>query len=933
MKKSTRTKRGSKAKLIVAIAILVISSLFVFLNGFYIDILWFKEVGFLQVFFKALVTQASLGVPLFIVLLIVMSIYFKLLSKIGSSKRQSVQVTKSAKFLKGKAPYFLSLLVSLILSTYITSGIWDKYLEFANRVDFGNVDPVFGKDISFFIFELPFYSALLTSIGVIVFVLLVSTLLYSFLLITEQQANVRPQSENENIDLSNFIDPKAMIKTTASIFKKQVSIFGAIFLVIFAISTYLSRYNILYSQAGISYGASYVDVNIKLPFLTILSILFLVSAILLLIFVHMNKIKPLLICTAAMIGFILIGGLAQVLIQNYVVAPNEFSKEKEYLEHHIQSTLDAYNLNDVEIVEFDVNDNITADDIKENASTIQNIPINDYGPTLDVYNSLQSIRTYYQFNDVDVDRYMIDGEYRQVFISAREMNTHNLVDTAKTWINTYLKYTHGFGVAISPVNEVSNSGQPMLIAKDIPTISDYPEIEIDEPRIYFGESTDDYAVVKTKSGEFDYPLGNDNVSNNYDGTAGIKMSLLNKLSFSLKYGTTKFLFSNDITKDSMILINRSVAERTEKVAPFLDYDDPYIVVSEGKLYWMIDAMTTSTKYPYAQPFTEMGHNYIRNSIKVVVDAYNGDITYYIVDENDPLAEVYSNIYPDLFKSIDEMPTVLKEHMRYSETMFNVQSALYSTYHMTNANTYYNREDVWDIASQLYGITSDAVNVKPAYLVMQLPNRDKEEFMMMVPFTPRDKDNMVAWMTSICDGEDYGKLMIYKFSKSSLLYGPMQMEQRIDQNTEISQQFTLLGQQGSQVSRGNMLTIPVNNSILYVEPIYIQANSGENSLPEMKRVIVCYDDAIVMESTLEEGLAKIFGSGNESEDPDTELNPEVDPDTTPSVNPEIGTMSDSELLALANKTYNDAITAQKAGNWAAYGEHIDKLGDLLEQLAK
>ncbi len=902
---------GLRIAIVIFLAVVI---LFVGLNQFYINILWFKEVNYLQVFFKSIVTKLTMGIPLFLVLFVILGIYFKLLTMSGG-KSNIIVVEEKKKFVRGKLPYFLSIVISAVTSTMITSSLWYKWLEYKNSVPFNVTDPLYNKDISFYVFKLPFYQGLLSIGYTILLVLFASTLIYSFLVIAEKTNNDKKFYQGQ-FDLSN-LPVKGLFTKLWSSFRVQLSIFLSLFFVLAAVSTYLKRFDLLYSTASIVYGATYTDVHVMMPFYLILAGLCIVTAFATLYFGMAKKLKPLLITAALLICVNFLGVIAERIVQGYVVSPNEFSKEQEYINYNIAYTQKAYGIDTIEVKDFAVEQNITAQDIINNDIIISNIPINDYRPTLDTYNSLQGIRPYYEFKDIDVDRYYLNGKYTEVFLSSREMNNSKLETSAQTWINLHLKYTHGFGITVSPVNQVSATGQPMMIAKDIPTTSVYAELNVTQPRIYFGEGTDTYAVVNTKAQEFDYPAGSDNKQNVYDGTAGIPLSFINKISFSLSNGTIKFLLSSDITNESKILINRNVVQRVQKIAPFFTYDsDPYIVNVDGKLYWILDAMTTTNKYPYSQPYsTTTPYNYIRNSVKVVVDAYNGDVTFYQIDANDPIASVYGKIYPGLLKTLDEMPAGIKAHLRYSETLFNIQADIYKTYHMSNPSVFYNKEDLWQIATQFYQTSKDPVKVNSTYLITKLPGR-QQEFMLMLPFTPQNKDNMVAWMAGICDGDEYGKLVIYQFPKQKLVYGPMQIEQRIDQDTVISPQLTLLSQQGSEVIRGNLLTIPIADGLLYVEPVYVQASGGDRSLPEVKKVIACYGDNIVMANSLGEALNQIFGLNQGG----TGGTPSTSTDSTT-----------AELIAKANELYTNAQTALKAGDWTSYGNYMNELGQVLANL--
>ncbi|MFZ7121283.1 MAG: UPF0182 family protein [Eubacteriaceae bacterium] len=902
-------KSFKKMTYIIIAVISVIVMLFSVLNQFYINFMWFDEVGYTQVFLKELVTKLQIGVPCFFILFIILFFYFKLLNKV-INKKVAIQNYKY----KNRILIIISTALSLFITLITTNSLWYKILEYVNSTEFNLTDPIFNKDISFFVFKLPLLEQLYVSLSSVFFILLFSTVIYSALIYLNSNSRVIQSPENGRIDLMN------LLKSFGQLASKQIGIFLGIFFILLSFNYYIKTFGLLYSTTGIAYGASYTDENITLWLYRILIFLSLGLGVFSIFFGLRRKLKAIAILPVVMIIVSFVGGLVSYGVESFLVAPNQLQKEEPYLVRNIKYTQAAYGIEEVEEKEFPADDEITLEDLEENEITIKNIPINDYRPTLDMYNSIQGFRIYYEFNDIDIDRYNIDGEYTQVFISAREMNNNKLEENAKTWINQHLKYTHGFGIAVSPVNQVNEAGQPALAVKDIPPQTSIDELEVTEPRIYFGEMTDTYAITNCVTQEFDYPEGSDNVENYYEGNAGIKMNFINRLAFSLYHGNFKIFLSSDITSESKMLIKRDITERVNAIAPFLAYDeDPYIVVADGKLYWIMDAFTLSNRYPYSQPYNdENSFNYLRNSVKVVVDAYNGDVNFYQIDNEDPIANVYSNIYPELLKSIDEMPEEIKSHVRYSQKMFDIQANIYRTYHMNNPRVFYNKEDQWEIATQMYGQGKEVEEVESAYLIMKQPERDDEEFVLMVPYTPRQKDNLVAWMAAMNDADQYGKLLVYRFPKQNLAYGPMQIEQRIDQDTEISPQLTLLGQQGSEIIRGNMLTIPINDSILYVEPIYIGASSGESNMPEVKKVIVSYNNKIIMDENLKGALEKLIGVAEEDTEEPSDYNTGIDDDI-------------SSLIIKANELFEKAQEAQKNGDWSKYGEYIDNLEQVLNKL--
>ena len=527
-------------------------------------------------------------------------------------------------------------------------------------------------------------------------------------------------------------------------------------------------------------------------------------------------------------------------------------------------------------------------------------------------------------NDVDVDRYMVNGEYTQTFLSAREIDEEKI---SQTWLNKHLKYTHGYGVTLSRVDEITASGQPEMLIKNIPPTSQVEEISIDRPEIYFGEMTNEYAIVGTNEDEFDYPDGDENKYTQYEGTAGIKLNLINRLMFTIKEKNPKILVSSNIDGDSKIIINRNISDRVQKIMPYLQYDkDPYIVTEGGKLYWIIDAYTTSTQFPYSEPYDvdNTKTNYVRNSVKVIIDAYNGTVDYYVVDKEDPIAATFSKIYPELFKDGDDMPEGLKAHMRYPNQLFDTQAKVYSRYHMEDVRVFYQNEDQWDIAKETYG--TEEKEMEPNYYIMNLPGESEAEFVNSVPFTPKDKKNMAGLMVARNDGDNYGELILYQLPKNKVVYGPQQVEAQIDQDPEISKEFSLWNSSGSKYSRGNMFVIPIEESLLYVEPVYLEAS--ESSIPEVKRVIVVYGDRIAYEPTLAEALNSLFGDGTIEE---RDSSSGSSSDSKDSSSGEKASMT--ELIQSANDAFDNAVKAQESGDWAKYGEYLDELEGYLKELEK
>ena len=959
-------KRQRRLSIIILIAVLIIG-LFVSLIGFISDFLWFREMGYLSVFFKQIVTQLKVGIPTFVVISVLVYLYLNRLKKGYFSKIASSEETNLKKL--GKTTVVLSILFGIFATIMAVMQLWFEILKFANSTSFDLNDPLFGFDISFYIFKLDFLTQLNDIlIGIIIgFVLL--TIIYYIILMTVRtpdvfKEQVPPEAEfagdrderysgssnpfengnkrtnNPNDFFGKFseaftgkkpqakpVKPKKQFddnnfRQLMEIASGKLAMLGFIFFIMLGISFFLQQFDLLQAHTGAVYGAGFTDVNITLWKLRALCVLSVLAAVMFVVQMKRKQYKKILTVPVVMIVVGLVGTGAGMLVQNFIVSPDELSKEAPYLERNIEYTQYAYQLDDVSTKAFAVNNTLTAADIAENSETISNIRINDFDPPKQFYNQTQSIRQYYTFNDVDNDRYMIDGKYTQTYLATREIDETKISDS---WLNRHLKYTHGYGVTISRVDKVTSSGQPDVLVGNIPPESSVEDIQITRPEIYFGELSNEYIIVGTDEAEFDYPSGESNEYTHYDGTAGIELNLFNRIVFAAREGSVKLLVSSNINSDSKIIINRNVMERIKTIMPDLTYEaDPYMVTVDGKLYWMVDAYTTSSNYPYSQPFQE-DINYIRNSIKVVVDAYNGDVNFYVVDESDPIAQTYAKIYPKLFRSYDEMPEGLKAHIRYPNTLLQIQANIYARYHMEDISVFYLNEDQWDIAYEIYG--TEQAQMTPTYYIAKLPGEEKAEFFNSIPFTPKSKKNMTALMVARNDGDNYGELVLYQFPKSKTIYGPEQVEAQIDQNTEISKEFSLWNSSGTKYRRGNMFIIPINTSILYVEPVYLEATNS--SIPEVKRIIVAYGDRIAYEQTLAECLVSLFG--DEAAGGVDSAGGSVVEDETVQTKPD-GDLTQAELIQKAVDAFNNADAAMKSGDWAAYGKYLDELEDALNKLA-
>lgn len=963
---------------IIILIVVVAASLFLTLVGFISDFMWFKEMGYVAVFFTQLVTQLKVGIPTFIIVTGLVMLYLHHLRKSYFAKIASSEATDMKKL--NRTTNWLAVAFGVVATVMSVTNLWFEILKFANSTDFDITDPLFSFDISFYLFKLEFLSQLNEIlIGVIVGFVILTIVYYIILMtvrtpdvfkeepvqgaetaedseerytgnanpfggnpfgdnpfggnnannakdpfskifesLTGKKVNARPIKPKKQFDDGNF-------RQLMNIASGKITILGFIFFIMLAINFFLRQFDLLHAHTGVVYGAGFTDVNITLWMYRILCGLAILSAIMFIVQMGRKKYKSLLTVPVIMILVGLVGTGAGMLIQNFVVSPDEINKESQYLERNIQYTQYAYQLDDVDIKAFAADNKLTASDINANVETINNIRINDFDPAQQFYNQTQSIRQYYTFHDVDVDRYMINGKYTQTFLTAREID-ENKIDTS--WLNRHLKYTHGYGATLSRVDKVTSSGQPDVLIGNIPPESEVKEIEITRPEIYFGELSNEYIVVNTDEKEFDYPDGQSNKYTMYEGKAGIKLNFFNRVLFSIKEGSLKLLVSSNIDSDSKIIIYRNVIDRVRKIMPHLSYEaDPYMVAVDGKLYWMMDAYTTSSYYPYSEPIdgNTGSTNYIRNSVKVVVDAYNGDTNFYVVDEKDPIATTFQKIYPTLFKSFDEMPEGLKSHIRYPNYLFEIQASVYAKYHMEDVNVFYQREDMWDIASEIYGM--EKKQMTPNYYIAKLPGEQKAEFFNSIPFTPKSKQNMTALMVARNDGENYGQLVLYQFPKSRTIYGPEQIEAQIDQNTEISKEFSLWSSAGTKYRRGNMFIIPINTSILYVEPVYLEATNS--SIPEVKRIIVAYNDKIAYEETLADCLISLFGTKAQNGVSGSETtNPSQSGGEDSAAN-----MSARQLAELVQEYFTKAQNAQKNGDWAKYGEYLDKMEEYLNELTK
>ncbi|HIE28048.1 TPA: UPF0182 family protein, partial [Candidatus Poribacteria bacterium] len=835
-----------------------------------------------------------------------------------------------------------------LISTLVGSSRWDLFLRYFNQQPFAETEPIFGKNIGFFVFSLPFlkfiYGWFLVSLmGMTV---IAAFIYYMRHAIVSEEGGLR------------FADCA----------KSHLSILGGALLLLFAYRYWLKGFDLLFSSRGAAFGANYTDVHVQLWAFRFMLFAAIIAAVVLVANVRYRHENLPLIVVGSFIGaMLLISVITPRIAQRLIVEPNELEQDRKYIRYSIKYTRQAYNLDGIRESEFAAADDLTRQDLRDNDLTIQNIRIWDKRPLLRTYEQLQELRTYYTFHDVDEDRYFIDGKYRQVMLSAREIPVSEL--PKRTWVNEKLLYTHGYGFTMSPVNQITSQGLPELFIKDIPPVPSI-DLEIERPEIYYGERTNGYIIIGTKEEELDYPRGDKNVRTRYQGRGGVPInSLLRRWAFSSKFFDVKLLLTNYLTEESRILLNRSLYQRLRTIAPFLYYDeDPYLVVFDGKLHWIQDAYTITNTYPYSARFEGGNLNYIRNSVKIVVSAYDGKVTFYVTDEVDPILLTYRKIFPKLFVPLSEMPAGLKAHIRYPKDLFKIQAYMYGLYHMQDVQVFYNQEDLWTIPYEMYSDKKQLMS--PYYVTLKMPDAEKEEFVLILPFTPSDKDNMIGWMAARSDFPHYGELLVYKIPKKKLVFGPLQVEARIDQQPEISREFTLWTQRGSRVIRGNLLVIPIENSFIYVEPVYLEARREEEqqpgqaqmqpegppeqpqqmsrqrrkprrpdrsdsaALPELKKVIVAYGDKVVMKDNLQDALEAVFGSlkeiPSEQEIPPAPFDKEGGILSPPSTESTVSQVSRTEVYN-AMEHFQKAREAMRKGDWATMGKELDEVEKGLQKI--
>jgi uncharacterized membrane protein (UPF0182 family) len=861
-------------------------------TGFIEKWLWMKQVGYAQIFWKIFsIKWALFGVAFVGVLL---CFYTSLRVVAGRLPGSGPRTERSG------VPADLTSLTCLLIAVVpalifalVYYPEWDTYLRFRWGGAFGGADPIFHLDMGFYLFRLPFYNLIQNGITALSFFLLLVTIVaYAYVgAVQLGQSGQRPYVRAGGFPIVHL------------------SIIFLLFIFSLGWGFYLDRYQLLTSSRGVVYGIGYTDDHVTL--LTLWIMLFACPALgaFVLIGLLTKRFKMMLGGVGAYFGlYLVIISILPALVQKYEVEPSELELETPYLKSNIQLTRKAFNLDKITEKAYPSLTDLTPEDISNNQETIDNIRLWDYRPILETYRQTQEIRLYYQFYEVDVGRYHTEDGYHQVMLSAREL-APELPAKARTWVNERLQFTHGYGLVMNYVSKKSPEGLPEYIIENIPPVSLY-NLNVNQPAIYYGEKMPGYRIVATKVKELDYPKGNENVYTSYSGQGGVPVdSFWKRLLFAWTQGDINILLTGYLAPESRIQFWRRVQERVSQIAPFLQLDkDPYLVLSQGKLYWVQDAYTVSDRFPYSEPYGTFIQkiNYIRNSVKVVIDAYEGSVLFYIADPDDPVLSVYRQAFPGVFKPLMDLSEDMRKHLRYPEDLFNIQADMYRTYHMIDPQVFYNQEDLWAFSQEKY--EGAPIKMVPYYILMRLPDTKELQYLLMTPFTPQNRDNMIAWMAAKCDSPGYGQLIVYQLPKERLTFGPIQVEAMIDQNTLISEQLSLWDQKGSRVIRGNLVIIPIEKSFLYVEPVYLIAE-GTN-MPQLKRVIVTSGSKVVMEPTLDEALKAVFGTVPEAEAVKVPARPQL------------------EELSQAREILKKAEEAVKQGKWEDFGKAMDQLQGIL-----
>lgn len=912
-----RKRRRLKWWLLLAVILLLVS--FSRILSIYLSALWFESLGYSSVYWYVFKVKATLFAGSAVLTALLLSATFLLFQRLFGAyafeKRTIILNNQPFQFSPAKfirpLGWVISALFGLIYAFKLKEH-WRQFALFWNQPPTGGYDPIFGKSLGFYLFSLPLYDLVNSWLLGVSFIILCAALAYSLLGL--------PQTVL-----------KASVRWSSGAAFRAVCCALALFLLVLSWRTYLSRFPFLWQDHATFSGVTYTEANYTLPALLFVCVALIIAAIISLVNAFaMRRFSLLLIALAIPIVTYIIGVvLIPSYIQGFIVKPNELDRESAYIGYNIDWTRKGFGLDQIELREFEAENSTAALDLPNNRDSLDNIRLWDWRALQDTLRQIQAIRTYYDFPDVDVDRYVTGGHTRQMMIAPREIKDDKLPSQSRNWINERLIYTHGYGVTMNSANGFTREGLPQFVLSNMPVESTAPEIKMTRPQIYFGELTDRYVYVKTKQNEFDYPQGDTDTYTTYEGTGGIRIGNSFRRML-LAYGIgdlSKLPFSDDVTSDSRVLINRNIRDIVNGVAPFLTYDkDAYIVVdNEGRLFWMIDAFTESSYFPYSTHHAVAGNslNYIRNSVKVVIDAYNGTARFYVFDNQDPIIAAYRRIFPNLFLEANQMPADLRAHVRYPETLVRAQGEVYSLYHTQNPKVFFQREDVWSIAQQVV-LDSEgkkqSTPIDPYYVLMQLPGeQEKNEFVLILPFTPASRNNMIGWMAGRSDGDNYGKLLVYNFPKSRVIDGPVQIEARIDQDPQLAGQFTLWNQQGSRVIRGHLLVIPMGRSLMFVEPVYLQAE--RSPMPELRLVVLATQEKLAYGQTFTEAMNNLFGEAAKPAEPSASPpegaqvgGPKPAPSPTPG----------QDLMQLVNRAIQEFEDYQRLTSQGKLGEAGQKL---------
>lgn len=942
----SRPKKRRRKLIVLIVAVIVLLVALFRSVSIYISAIWFDSLGYSSVYWYIFRAKLFIFLIFAALTMFILRASFWLLERTFSAstlERRTIIINNQAVHINpGKLFRPVAWILSIILGLGFGAGMKDGWREIAlylHQPVAATLDPIFHKPLSFYLFSLPVHQMLSKWLIGLAVIILILTGIFAVLANTQKQAS------------------KAATEAMRRTGYAAVSFALAAFLLLLAWRVYLARFPYLWEDHQSFSGVTYTEDNYYLPALTIVAVTLVVAAVIIILNALTRRKLRLIVGAVALpiLVYVVAGMVIPAYVQSFVVKPNELGRETQYIQHNIAWTRTAFKLEGIESRDFDADPSIAGLDIGNNQATVNNIRLWDWSALLDTLRQIQEIRPYYDFQDVDIDRYKIGGQTRQMMVAARELDVNKLPDQSRTWINEKLIYTHGYGVTMNTSNEFTPEGMPPFILSNMPIEPTSPDIKLNRPEIYFGQETSTDVYVKTKQKEFNYPQGEIDNTNVYEGTGGIAVGgFFHRLLLAWALNDlSKLPFSDAITPDSRLLMRRNINDRVRALAPYLVYDkDPYIVVTDdGRLFWMIDAFTESMTYPYSthHQIGDETANYIRNSVKVTIDAYNGDVNFYVFDTDDPLIQAYRAIFPTLFKDASQMPATLRAHVRYPETLIRAQGDVFGLYHTTNPSVFFQRNDVWSVASRQASQNQTRQQqqtepLEPYFVLMQLPGEQiQNEFVEILPFTPANKNNMIGWMAGRSDGDAYGHLLVYNFPRSRLIDGPLQIEARLEQDPQLSGQLTLWNQQGSRVRRGNLLVIPIGRSLLYVEPIYLQAE--KSPMPELRLVVLATQEHLVFGSNFQEALTKLFGAGTNAPAQAQTGQPQPKPEQTnaqpqPSESPQPNAPQQPATPATAQQLINRAaddfaeyqrLTAE--GKLGEAGQKLDALKRDLEELKK